>query len=1033
VDVTGTAGAAAVRKPILETEAAAGLLRSAYGLEGAVEPLAGERDATMAVRTLAGERYVLKVASADEPEGALALEVAALEHLHARGARLRLPRVLPDAEGARIGRWTGLDGAVHAVRLYSWVPGEVWARVRPHDPALRASLGAAVARLTNALAGFKHPAASRDFVWDLTLADRAIELSRAITDPIRRAQVESILERVAALRSQLGDLPRAVLYNDANDWNVLVAGGEAWDREVVGFVDFGDLLAGPVVADLAIAIAYGVMGTKDPLNAAVEIVAGYARERPLFEAELAVLVPLVRTRLALSVTLSARRSTDRTAHEYLSISQAPAWALLDRFAALPDRLAEYAFRGACGYEPCPASTRLRRWLAHHGTAAKPVLDVDLRAAPVALIDLSVGSPDSGTLADLDDLEVASRRVERHIADRRARVGIGRWDEVRATYRAAPFRAEGNDRDEYRTVHLGVDLFAPAGTPVHAPLAGTVLDVRDNAGRFDYGPTVLLEHRAQDEHGDFAFCTLYGHLSRDGLSLLQPGAAVAAGAPVGHIGGSDVNGGWPPHVHVQLIADRLGHDTGFPGVARVRERALWLSLSPDPSVLLRIPPDRLPERSADAAQLAAERRDRLGPNLSLSYRQPLHIVRGFRQYLYDAHGQPYLDAVNNVPHVGHCHPRITAAAAAHKAVLETNTRYLHENIVRLAARLAGTLPPSLEVCFFVNSGSEANELALRLARAYTKKRGVVVLDAGYHGNTTTLIDVSPYKHDGPGGEGPPPWVRKIPLPDPYRGRYRGAADAGRKHAAHVEEAARALRESGFAPGAFLAESIASCGGQIVPPDGFLAAAWAAARAQGAVCIADEVQTGLGRVGEAFWAFQLQAAVPDIVTIGKPFGNGHPLGAVVTTREIAYAFANGMEYFNTFGGNPVSCAIGLAVLDVIDDEGLQENARAVGGQLLRGLQALMARHPLIGDVRGRGLFLGFELVMDRESRSPAAEAALRLVNRARDKGVLLSTDGPDRNVIKIKPPLCFGRDDADRLLAVLDDVLSEDFFRVRGTAV
>jgi 4-aminobutyrate aminotransferase-like enzyme len=315
----------------------------------------------------------------------------------------------------------------------------------------------------------------------------------------------------------------------------------------------------------------------------------------------------------------------------------------------------------------------------------------------------------------------------------------------------------------------------------------------------------------------------------------------------------------------------------------------------------------------------------------------------------------------------------------------------------------------------------------MARAYTGRQGVVVLEAGYHGNTTTLIDVSPYKHDGPGGTGPPPWVRAIPLPDPYRGVHRGEADAGRAYARYVDDAVAALGQAGAGAGALLAESILSCGGQVEPPAGFLEAAYGNARAAGALCIADEVQTGLGRVGDAFWAFALQGVVPDIVTIGKPFGNGHPLAAVVTTRAVADAFDNGMEYFNTFGGNTVSCAVGLAVLDVIEAERLQQRAAATGVHLLDGLRGLMGRHPLIGDVRGRGLFLGIELVEDREARTPAPAAAAWLVERARDRGVLLSTDGPDHNVVKVKPPLCFGTADADRLLAVVDDVLSEDYFR------
>jgi 4-aminobutyrate aminotransferase-like enzyme len=404
----------------------------------------------------------------------------------------------------------------------------------------------------------------------------------------------------------------------------------------------------------------------------------------------------------------------------------------------------------------------------------------------------------------------------------------------------------------------------------------------------------------------------------------------------------------------------------------------------------------------SASLAESRRRMLGPSLSLSYSEPLHIVRGWRQHLYDAGGRRYLDCVNNVAHVGHAHPRVNEAASRQMALLNTNTRYLHEHLAEYIERLTALLPPSLNVVYLVCSGSEANELALRLARAHTGRDGIFVLDAAYHGNTSALVDISPYKFNGKGGRGKPAHVEIMPLPDTYRGPYRGP-DAASRYAAHVADAARRSPPAG----AFFAESASGCGGQIFFPPGYLADAFAAVRSAGGVCVADEVQTGFGRAGSHFWMFETQGALPDIVTMGKPIANGHPMGAVATTRAIADSFANGMEYFNTFGGNPVSCAAALAVLDVIRDEGLQENARATGDYLLAGLRDLATRSPLIGDVRGCGLFLGVEL------NATAAEASA-LVDRMKEGGVLLSTDGPRHNVIKIKPPLVFGRADADVLL-------------------
>jgi 4-aminobutyrate aminotransferase-like enzyme/aminoglycoside phosphotransferase (APT) family kinase protein len=395
-------------------------------------------------------------------------------------------------------------------------------------------------------------------------------------------------------------------------------------------------------------------------------------------------------------------------------------------------------------------------------------------------------------------------------------------------------------------------------------------------------------------------------------------------------------------------------------------------------------------------LLAARRAHLGPSLSISYREPLHIVRGWMQHLYRDDGRRYLDCVNNVAHVGHCHPGVTRAIAEQSALLNTNTRYLHELLVEYIERLTATLPDRLSVAYLVCSGSEANELALRLARAHTGREGVVVVDTAYHGNTNALIDISPYKFNGPGGRGKPRHVEIAPIP--------GAAWHGA-----VAETVR--RVDGMA--AFFCESALSCAGQVILPPGYLEEAYAAVRAAGGVCVADEVQTGFGRAGSHFWMFETQGVEPDIVTMGKPIGNGHPLGAVVTTREIAESFANGMEYFNTYGGNPVSCAAGLAVLDAIRDERLQENARAVGGYLIGGLRELASRKPSIHDVRGLGLFLGFELPTEKE--------ASNLVNRMKDRGVLLSTDGPLHNVIKIKPPLVFSRPDADFLLSTLDQAL------------
>ena len=436
-----------------------------------------------------------------------------------------------------------------------------------------------------------------------------------------------------------------------------------------------------------------------------------------------------------------------------------------------------------------------------------------------------------------------------------------------------------------------------------------------------------------------------------------------------------------------------------------------------------------DRGPSVDALVSRRRAVAGSNLSISYESPLHIVRGRGQYLHDSEGRPFLDLVNNVCHVGHCHPRVVEAAGRQAARLNTNTRYLHESFLDYADRLAARLPDPIDTVFLVNSGSEANELALRLARAATGARDVLVIDGAYHGNTGRCVDMSPYKFDGPGGSGRPDWVHVAPSPDRYRGLVRGDGDdVGAAYALELATVVGEACAAGRSIAGFFAEPILSCGGQVPLPRGYLGAAFDHVRRAGGICIADEVQVGFGRVGDAFWGFELDAAdglepvVPDIVVMGKPIGNGHPMGAVATTRAIADAFANGMEFFSTFGGNPVSCEIGMAVLDVIEDEGLQERARSTGTRLLEGLRRLEDSHEIVGDVRGRGLFLGFELVRDRTTLEPADAEATALVNAMRDRGVLLSTDGPLHNVIKIKPPLVVDEGDVDMTLRLLDDVLA-----------
>ena len=419
-----------------------------------------------------------------------------------------------------------------------------------------------------------------------------------------------------------------------------------------------------------------------------------------------------------------------------------------------------------------------------------------------------------------------------------------------------------------------------------------------------------------------------------------------------------------------------------------------------------------------------RKQYLSPSLSLSYEDPIHIVRGEGQYLYDAEGLRYLDAVNNIQHVGHCHPKVVSAAMEQNGILNTNRRYLDETIVRYAKLLTKKLPDGLDVCFFTNSGSESNDLALRIARCITGSKETIVLDGAYHGHLSSLIEISPYKHNGPGGEGPPDFVYSIPLPDSFRGIYRGD-NCTADYVNEVKKVIYKINDSSKTLSAFFVEALMGCGGQIVLPEGFLKKSFELVRKSGGLCIADEVQIGFGRMGTDFWGFETCGVIPDIVTLGKSIGNGHPLSAVVTTKEIADQFNNGMEYFNSYGGNPVSCAIGEAVLDVIEDEGLQENAEIVGSYLIEELFKLQSKYTLIGQIRGQGLFIGIELISNTDTLKPNKTLAAKIVNQMKDAGILISIDGPDHNVLKIKPPMVFNLENANELVINLKTIFDKNY--------
>ncbi|MGA9572519.1 MAG: aminotransferase class III-fold pyridoxal phosphate-dependent enzyme [Lysobacterales bacterium] len=417
----------------------------------------------------------------------------------------------------------------------------------------------------------------------------------------------------------------------------------------------------------------------------------------------------------------------------------------------------------------------------------------------------------------------------------------------------------------------------------------------------------------------------------------------------------------------------------------------------------------------------QRRQRLmGKAYRVFYEQPVHIVAGEGVWLYDSDGRKYLDVYNNVPHVGHCHPRVVEAICKQAGKLNTHTRYLHELVLDYAEKLTAKFDEGLDIAMFACTGTEANELALRLARAITGATGMIVTDNAYHGNSwaiaqiTTTYESSEKRADN---------IVTVPSPDSYRGPYAGDPHAADKYAQHLQTAIDTLADRGLRPAAFIVDTIFSNEGLPTVPSGFLAKAVDIVHKAGGLFIADEVQPGFGRMGSHFWGFEKHAVKPDIVTMGKPMGNGYPVSAVVTSNAIVNAFARHSHYFNTFGGTPVACAAALAVLEVIEQEGLQANALETGQYLLQGLHELTSATPLIGDIRGSGMFIGIELVRDRTSLEPATTETARAVNLLRQNGVLIGSTGQFDNILKIRPPMVFSKDNADLLLQKLKLVLRQ----------
>ncbi|TYO82658.1 aminotransferase [Pseudomonas sp. CK-NBRI-02] len=950
--------------PSLSEAQAHALLRAHYDLDGPLQPLGSQQDLNLLLDSEQG-RFVLKACHASYAQVELEAQHAALAYLREQG--LPVPAVRRAGDGQDL-LAVDIDGQSLRVRLLDYIEGQPLTRLKHMEPRLIAELGELCARVDRALADFDHPGLERTLQWDPRHAKALIEhLLPVLQDPSRRARVQQ-LTGLAAERLQplADDLPAQAVHLDITDDNAVWARDAGRQWQLQGVIDFGDLVRTWRIADLSVTCAALLHHAEgDPLRILPAIQA-YQAINPLQEAELRALWPLVLMRAAVLVLSSEQQLQVEPGNQYILDNIAHEWEIFDTASAVPFALMEAAILQAAGHALAPLTL----------SDCAPLMPA-LAGEAVARIDLGVLSP-----------HCEAGNWEQPGFDQRLLTGqAGPACTLHGQYRLSQTHIDRPE--EPATCALGVELNVPAGTALQAPQAGVWERTGEGRGRLRTSDWSLwlagLEEAPQD------------------------GQALAKGQALGLTCG---------FLSVQLSRD---HQHQPPFFAKPSHAQAWLAVCPSPRALLGF--DCGAEPLVDAQALLARRDASFARSQKHYYAQPPHIERGWRNYLIDMQGRSYLDMLNNVAVLGHGHPRMAAESARQWSLVNTNSRFHYAAIAEFSERLLALAPEGFDRVFLVNSGTEANDLAIRLAWAYSGGRDLLSVLEAYHGWSVATDAISTSIADNPQAlETRPDWVHPVEAPNTFRGRFRGP-DSAPDYLQDVDAKLADLDARGRQLAGFICEPVYGNAGGISLPAGYLREAYAKVRARGGVCIADEVQVGYGRLGEYFWGFEEQGVVPDIITMAKGMGNGQPLGAVITRREIAEALEAEGYFFSSAGGSPVSCRIGMAVLDVMQEEGLWENTREVGRYFKARLEALVDKHPLAGAAHGSGFYLGLELVRDRQTLEPATEETMTLCNRLRDLGIFMQPTGDYLNILKIKPPMCTTRASVDYFVDSVDRILSE----------
>ncbi len=950
--------------PSLSEAQAHAILQTHYGLDGDLTALGSQQDLNFRVDAPQG-RYVFKACHGSYALLELEAQHAALAYLQKQG--LPVPAVRPASNGEGL-LALDIDGQPLRLRLLDYIEGQPLTRLKHLDQRLVADLGALCAKLDKALVDFDHPGLARTLQWDPQNAPALIDhLLPVLHDSEQRARIEHATRQACERLTPLRDhLPSQPVHLDITDDNTVWARDAQRQWQLQGVIDFGDLMRTWRIADLSVTCASLLHHTQgDPLRI-LPAISAYQVLNPLTVAELRALWPLVVNRAAVLVLSSAQQLAVDPGNQYTRDNVAHEWEIFDTATAVPFALMEAAILQAAGLQD-------------------DILDLN-SCAPLLpeLTGLAVTRVDLGVLSihcEAGNWEQPG--FDQHLLCSQTAPACS----LHGQYRLSQTHIDRPE--EPATCALGVELHVPNGSPVQAPEAGTWQRQGDGRG------CLRTQHWA---------------LWLQGLEgAPADGQAVEKGQPLGNSCG---------FLSVQLCLDLTLQPPFF---ATPSHAAAWLALCPSPAALLDIDCDADP--LPDPQALLARRDASFARSQKHYYAQPPHIERGWRNYLIDMQGRSYLDMLNNVAVLGHGHPRMVAESARQWSLLNTNSRFHYAAITEFSERLLDLAPEGFDRVFMVNSGTEANDLAIRLAWAYSGGRDLLSVLEAYHGWSVATDAISTSIADNPQAlETRPDWVHPVEAPNTFRGRFRGA-DSAAQYLQDVDAKLADLDARGRQLAGIICEPVYGNAGGISLPAGYLREAYAKVRARGGVCIADEVQVGYGRLGEYFWGFEEQGVVPDIITMAKGMGNGQPLGVVITRREIAEALEAEGYFFSSAGGSPVSCRIGMAVLDVMQEEGLWDNARDTGRYFKARLQALVDKHPLAGAAHGSGFYLGLELVRDRETLEPATEETMLLCDRLRDLGIFMQPTGDYLNILKIKPPMCTSRASVDYFVDSIDRVLGE----------